>query len=471
MHDAVIIGGGLGGLETGVFLSERGMKVLVLERCRQLGGALQSYRRGSRTYDTGFHYVGGLGKGERLEAVFRGLGLMELPWRKMDDQFDIVHVGSRHIPISQGWDSFVDGLASQFPSERDAISAYAELLKRCCLGSDLQLMDINAHQYLTSHFRDPMLIDAISGASIRMELRKESLPLLAFIENNSGYVESSWRLAGDGSMIAELLAQKIRKNGGQTVCSTDIVRLEEKDGLIRSATSADGRVFRGGIFISDIHPEQTMRMVSQSGRPVTSFLRRLKNLENTFGMFTVSLQLKPGALEYFGCNHYVYLHPDVWSLSERIDDEVAGVMVSCRVPMDGSPYASQVDILTPTHWGRWDPWSDTAVGRRGTSYIQLKDRMADDCIALAEHALPGLRGMVSERYTSSPLTYRDYTRTPLGSAYGIRKDCRKPLLTMLSPRTPIPNLYLTGQNLMLHGVCGVTMTALNTINEILNREI
>ena len=43
-------------------------------------------------------------------------------------------------------------------------------------------------------------------------------------------------------------------------------------------------------------------------------------------------------------------------------------------------------------------------------------------------------------------------------------------MTTLSPRTPIPNLLLTGQNLMLHGVEGVTMTALQTCGDLLGKD-
>lgn len=99
----------------------------------------------------------------------------------------------------------------------------------------------------------------------------------------------------------------------------------------------------------------------------------------------------------------------------------------------------------------------------------LKEQMAEKCITLAERFLPGLRN-ISKYYTSTPLTWRDYTLTPEGSAYGIRKDFREPLMTILSPRTPIPNLLLTGQNLMLHGVHGVTMTALLTCAKVLGNE-
>ena len=145
-------------------------------------------------------------------------------------------------------------------------------------------------------------------------------------------------------------------------------------------------------------------------------------------------------------------------------------MVSARVPEDGSAYVRQIDLLTPLPWSWCQAWEHSRVGRRGADYEQQKDRLADACILLAERVLPGLRDMVEKRYTSTPLTWRDYTLSPCGSAFGVRKDCRQPLMTMLSTKTPIPNLLLTGQSLMLHGLEGVTMTALSTVEEITKGE-
>ena len=159
----------------------------------------------------------------------------------------------------------------------------------------------------------------------------------------------------------------------------------------------------------------------------------------------------------------------MWTFYQEAE-AVGGVLVSCRVPEDGSGYARQVDLLTPMNWGQCERWTDTVVGHRGEEYLRLKERMADECIALADEVIPGLRDMVEGCYVSTPLTYRDYTSVPEGSAYGVRKDFNAPLMTMLSPRTPVPNLLLTGQNLMLHGLHGVTMTALLTCAEIIGRE-
>ena len=53
---------------------------------------------------------------------------------------------------------------------------------------------------------------------------------------------------------------------------------------------------------------------------------------------------------------------------------------------------------------------------------------------------------------------------------GIRKDYNNPMFTVLTPRTPIPNLLQTGQNLNLHGILGVSMTSFFTCAEILGMD-
>ena len=329
-------------------------------------------------------------------------------------------------------------------------------------------METSAWQYLTENFHDPLLINVLSGTSLKMELRKESLPLFTFLHGNSSYIESSWRLKGDGSMIADTLIKNIQTQGGTIICNAKVEELEEKEGRLVHAICSNGERYEGILFISDIHPDSTTRLIKQSSLVKRSFRNRLANLENTFGMFTVSLRIQPNRLRYFNWNQYIYRQPDVWDFYQD-DTDINGVLISCKVPEDGNEYTQQVDILTPMSWERCKAWNHKQVGKRDNNYKMLKEQMAEKCITLAERFLPGLRN-ISKYYTSTPLTWRDYTLTPEGSAYGIRKDFREPLMTILSPRTPIPNLLLTGQNLMLHGVHGVTMTALLTCAKVLGNE-
>lgn len=481
-YDAVIIGSGLGGLECAHILSKAGMSVLLLERGTQAGGCLQSYRRHGLAFDTGFHYVGGLDEGQSLHSAFRHLGLLRLPWQRLDNHFDRVTIGNQTFSFAQGYDAFVETLTVAFPAERDALNKYADMLKQCgeqqfdALNPQTgessvlsRLFETSAYQYLTETFHDPLLINVLCGTSLKMELRKESLPLFTFAHGNGSFIESSWRLKGDGSLIVNSLADGIRMHGGEIICNAEVRELVEKDGKLVHAVCSNGEIYEGTIFISNIHPAVTCNLVKQSSKMKKVYRSRITHLENTFGMFTVSLRIKPQTLRYFNWNQYIYKEPDVWAFHLK-NNPVSGVLVSCRIPEDGSKYVQQVDLLTPMNWSECEQWSHTEVGRRGEDYKAMKKRVADECITLAERFIPGLRDRITGCYTSTPLTYRNYTLTPEGSAYGLRKDFRNPMITLLSPRTPIPNLLLTGQNLMLHGLHGVTMTALFTCAEVLGKE-
>ena len=467
-YDIIVIGSGLGGLVCARQLAKQGRSVLVLERQSQPGGCLQSYRRGDFEFDTGLHYVGGLAEGQPLHDAFEQLGLMRLPWVRLDaDGFDRITIGRQTFPMCEGFDHFASTLGEFFPQEKSALRQYVGMLRQ--LPPMEEAVEVNAYDWLSSLFRDPLLVNVLSATAMKMELRRESLPLFNFAHSMSSYIQSSWRLKGGGNKIVESLVNDIRSFGGEVVCRAEVKELVEKDGRIVAAKCPNGKTYEGSVFISDVHPQLTFGWLKDSNIVKNIFRRRIQALENTFGIFTASLVLKPNTLPYFNHNKYVFRKANVWTFHENIGS-VDGVMVSCRVPEDDN-YARQIDLLTPMPWVLCKHWEHTVIGRRGEIYELQKERLADDCIRLAERVIPGLRDMVEKRYTSTPLTWRDYTLSPCGSAFGIRKDCRQPLLTMLSPKTPVPNLFLTGQSLVLHGLEGVTMTAFKTLETIKNEKI
>ena len=463
MNDVLIIGSGLGGLECGALLAQKGLRTLVLEGSHQPGGCMQSFRRGGLHYDTGLHYVGGLAPGQTMHKAFGQLGLLDLPWERMDEAFDRVIIAGRRFAFHQGYQAFVDGLAKDFPHQREALQSYVWRLQHVTEED----MEVNAYDYLSKTFSDEMLLNVVSAAAMKTELKRESLPLFNFAHTCSSYIESSWRLRGDGNLLVNKLIDTICKAGGEVRTDSRVVRLTETDGHISKAVCADGSTYEAGYFISDIHPAVLCQMLEDCPSVRKAFRRRMASAENTTGMFTAQLSIKPGALRYFAHNVFVYDKPNVWTMTEE-NDPVKGVMVSARVPEDGSDMLRQIDLLTPMPWQECKEWEDTKVGHRGEDYKAFCKQKTEQCLTLAEQYIPGLRDMVEHCYTSTPLTYRDYLGSPEGGAFGMRKDCRAPMLSFHSVSTPLPNLLLTGQSIVLPGIEGVTMTAFETCSRIIN---
>ncbi|HEY0273061.1 MAG TPA: all-trans-retinol 13,14-reductase, partial [Chitinophaga sp.] len=107
---------------------------------------------------------------------------------------------------------------------------------------------------------------------------------------------------------------------------------------------------------------------------------------------------------------------------------------------------------------------------RSESYQAFKARKTQQLLEKVYLRFQALRAAVLHCYASTPLTYRDYIGTADGSMYGVEKDYRNTLKTFISARTRLSNLYLTGQNLNLHGIMGVTMSAVMTCGEIIGLE-
>ncbi|HQJ60168.1 MAG TPA: all-trans-retinol 13,14-reductase, partial [bacterium] len=52
----------------------------------------------------------------------------------------------------------------------------------------------------------------------------------------------------------------------------------------------------------------------------------------------------------------------------------------------------------------------------------------------------------------------------------VLRDCNEPHKSFISPKTRVKNLYLSGQNIILHGILGVTIGAVLTCGSILGFE-
>ena len=472
MNKVIVIGAGLGGLQCAYMLAKHGMQVTVLEKNPVIGGCLQSFRRGNTLFDAGFHYIGGLREGESLHPLFKYFNLLDLPWQALDeDCFDEVVIGDKSYAMAVGHERFVETLSAAFPHEREGLQKYTAFLKQ--VGDHIfdtfrpreaadfystSLFARSAYEFLCQTIQDPVLRRVLSGSSLKLELNAETLPLYVFAQINNSFIQSAWRIRGGGQQIADHLAADIARMGGLVRTRACVTRIEEKDGRTTGVWVNDDEWIEADYVICDIHPKEVIRLLADSQALRRIYRRRIESLEETFGMFTANIRLKPDAIPYQNRNIFVHRpDTDVWHIDTST---VKSAMVSFY------PGQPALDILTPVRWSQVSGWAE----QRDAEYEAFKAQKTEECIRLVESRLPQLRGAIDKVYTSTPLTYQRYTYTNEGSAYGIRKDWRSPFTTVLAPKTPVENVLLTGQNLNLHGVLGVSMTSVITSAQIIGIE-
>jgi all-trans-retinol 13,14-reductase len=112
-------------------------------------------------------------------------------------------------------------------------------------------------------------------------------------------------------------------------------------------------------------------------------------------------------------------------------------------------------------------WENTLTGHRGEDYLAWKKQLTEKVLGKMELRYPGFRDKIAQVYDASPLTIRDYFNEPEGSLYGLLKDSENPYAGYVPVRTKADNLFLTGQNVYLHGCCGVPLTAVMTAEAIM----
>ena len=283
---------------------------------------------------------------------------------------------------------------------------------------------------------------------MRVELAADSLPLYNFAQINNSFVQSAWKLEGGGQQIADRLVKQIEELGGKVVLGAEVTGIEVVGGRVAGVRVA-GNVLPADLVVSDMHPASTLALLGEEAGVRKAYRSRICSLPCGFGVFTANIAMKKGIIPARENNIYAYAPgADPWHPAEKGTDRV---MIYFYPSEDG--FADRLDLISPMAV----PTED---------YDAAKEAKLLETLALAETALPGLHDAVAEVWTSTPLTWERFTGTPGGSAFGIRKDWRNPMGTLIPSRTPVKGLWLTGQNLNLAGLLGVSITSVLTCKMI-----
>lgn len=486
--EIIIIGGGLGGLMTGALLSKEGFKITLLEKNAVIGGGLQNFYRNGLSFDTGMHILGGFGEEGSLRRICTYLGIMDkLQIKEVDSNCmeSLYYISDeKEYRIAPGKEGFVESLSSFFPDCREELKNYVEALMR--ISSEFKLFHLEPSgetiQQHSSEFIWPVerfIAHYISNRKLR-NILAYSAPLYSGIKGetpayihaliNTLYISGTYRFAGGSQHFAEALAGVIRENGGRVLAKREVERIAVSERRVTGVICSNGEEYCAENYISAVDISHLLE-ITDSGAFPKAYRERIDSIPRSYSVFTLYIVFKEGSFPYINSTGYIMDHYDsIWNVAESGAKWPYGVMYMTPPEENQGRFATKMIINSPMEFSQTAAWESSVTGARGEEYLEWKRERQEQLLDLMERRFPNFRESISKVYSSSPLTIRDYFNNRLGGMYGVRKDCNNMMLSQIPPATKVKNLFLTGQNIGLHGICGVPLSAIITSEIFLGRE-
>ena len=245
------------------------------------------------------------------------------------------------------------------------------------------------------------------------------------------------RFVGGSQKLANDLALFIVRHGGRIITS------ERVNGItMRGERFAINNRWTFDTVVSTLHPKQLLALTDIPWcRTVTR--KRIEQTPETKGSFKTYIRLSSQAILYDSITHYI---PDYQLL----------VMTPCAEC--NQTYARTIETVMPLDYKDLAPWH---TNRKADyeAYEAFKRTKEQEVIRFIETIYPGIEQHIEDVFSSTSLTFRDDFLSPEGAMFGMSESVG-------SVRTRVTGLYLSGQNIFLHGLCGVVMTAQQTVEAL-----
>ena len=476
----------MGGLSCGVILAKNGYDVTILEQGAHIGGCLQCFTRRGARFETGMHFIGSASEGQTLDRLLKYLEIKkDIRLSPLDSNgYDVVALNGRCYRFANGREKFLQQMTSYFPHQAEELIRYFDLVEKVAgasslhslkhvesdpiINADYQLRSIN--EVIDSIISDPELAKVLVGSLPLYAAERDKTPFSTHAFIMDFYNQSAYRIVGGSDAIAKSMVSTIEHYGGRVLSSSKVTRILCDDSHAIGVEVNGSEFMPCDFVISDTHPMRTLELTdSKLIRP--AFRNRINTIPQTVGGFSVYLEFKDNSVPYQNYNFYGYNYGTPWNCEQYDADSWPKGYLYMHFCDDANQlFAKTGVVLSYMQMKDVEQWVGTKVGHRGSNYEAFKRQKAELLLESVEKQFPGLRSHIKHYYTSTPLTYQDYTGTEGGSMYGVARDINLGAACRVPHRTKIPNLLQTGQNINSHGILGVVVGTIVTCSELLTSE-
>jgi prolycopene isomerase len=490
--DAIVIGSGMGGLSASALLAKKGWKTLLLEKERQVGGYVVSFRRGGLTFDATGAFVGGCQEGGEFHQILREVGAEEeiefVPIQHIKNIYPGFEVHLR----GGGFDSYMESLLNLFPEEEKGLKNYLALIKR--IGEEVKSfsqMTLLKKIFFPFVFRNLFRFHRTSHKTIldslfkgrEMKMALHTLPAteppsrlsFLFVATliSKALMEGVFYPKGGMGKISEAMAKSFLRSGGEVLLQTEADQILVEDRQVEGVRTKDEKVFRAPIVISDVNPNLLAKMLpSQFQKPLKEKLERFEYSFSCFILYLATdLDLKGMDLPHFTHLRFLSDLEEEYRMLRRGEvPKNPPMLLSIPTLLDPSlaptnQHLIKVLVTVPYHyrenWGK---------ANRET-YRQIKEEVSQKILQQLESRLiPDLRKHLLFCEAATPLTLERYTGNEWGAMYGLASTPEQIGNLRPSHQTSIRGLFQVGHYTQpSHGIVGASLSGLFATRAILKK--
>lgn len=501
--DVIVIGSGLGGLTCAGLLSRVGKRVLVLEQHYIAGGCCHSFDDKGYEFDTGLHYVGNV---KDVNKVLDKITCPKIKWAKMglnnDSIYDEIYLDNFNFNFKGGEDKLIKEVKKHFPEEVDNIKLLIKDVKKISKNKNYFISKViksrclsrlfNKYLYKFYYYMNISAEDGIKKYIKNPRLQKILLSQFGDYGNlpseqnfflHAGvlehYLNGAYYPIGGTNTIARSIVPIIRSTGGDVLVRKAVKKIIVKNNKAIGVEMSNGDKIYAKTIVAACGVTTLYKKLLEPQNVPKNILQKLDKV----GLTTSCLNLFVGIEG--SPSKYELRSSNIWHIPSEDFKEVMDVNMDNIYDKDllmfiGFPCAkdpkwskrfpnkSNCVIITLCKYDLFKKWENTKLGKRGEDYEEFKNKMTKKMLKVLYKYYPSIKGNVEYTNLGSPLTFNHYINSNQGEIYGLKNTTdRFEVDDWLRPQTNIQNLFITGQDVLSHGITGALNSGLLTTYSIL----
>lgn len=470
--NVVIIGGGISGMTTGIYLLKNGYSVEILEKNGMPGGACVGWERQGCYIDGCIHWLVGTNEGSPYYEMWHDIHALEEDTQiYFQDDFSVFEFADgKKLTMWADIDRFENELIGIAPEDEKEIKRFCKYIRRfrkiegpidkpVDLMGLFQLLQIgftmageyywankfskiDCEEYGIKHFKSKYIRYFFANFMAPKYNVMSMLYMLAHVMNHDGGIP-----IGGSKAMSERIANYYRKLGGSFRLGATVKKVLIEDDRAVGVELANGSTINADWVVSSVAAEHCLKDLLGDKYKVKKMETRYADTK-TYPIYTMTIAVLKSTADL--SNYPLGLHA-IMDKNVYLDKGYDGYALrnysydkTLKTPEGSS--IMQVQIVGDDDMYYW--WKEQ---KNNGTYKAEKARVAEELIKIISERYPDLDGKLEAIDVITPCTYERYLNTRHGSFQGFVHTAKGKALMQKGVIDGLKGFILSGQCIFQSG--------------------